>query len=58
VLYDPWIETFLGHKLVNLEDFRTKQRFFLHLFKDYQPKGYFVLSLAIEVVGYLAIIFK
>jgi hypothetical protein len=37
---------------MNLEDFRTKQRLFLCLFKDEQPKVHFISNLTIEVVSY------
>jgi len=30
-LFDPWIEPLLGHKLIILKDFKSKQGFFLHL---------------------------
>jgi hypothetical protein len=43
-LCDPWIEPLLGHELINLEDFRTKQGFFLHLFRENKLEGKFVLS--------------
>ncbi len=49
---DPWIKSSLAHKLVNLEEFKTKQRFFLCLFHDKYLEGCFVLNLTIEVVGY------
>ncbi len=52
MLCDPWIKSLLEHKLMNLEDFRTKQRLFLCLFKDEQPKVHFISNLTIEVVSY------
>jgi hypothetical protein len=55
MLCDPWIEFLLKHKLVNCEHLKTKQGFFLRLFKDKYLKGHFVLNLTIEVVGYSSI---
>jgi hypothetical protein len=28
MLCGPWIEPLLGHKLISLEDFKSKERFF------------------------------
>jgi hypothetical protein len=53
-LCDPWIEPLLGHKLINLEDFRSKQGFFLGLFREKKPKAKFVFSPIVEVVGYFS----
>lgn len=37
---------------MSLKDFRTKKRFFLHLFRDKKPRGcYFRLSCIREVLG-------
>jgi hypothetical protein len=49
---DPWIEPLLGHKFINLEDFKSKQDFFLCLFKEKKLEGISVLSPTIEVMGY------
>jgi hypothetical protein len=46
MLCDPWIETLLKHKFINLEDFVSKQKFFLHLFRQVCFKFH------MEVVGY------
>jgi hypothetical protein len=43
-LCDPWIEPLLGHQLISLENFRSKQGFFLCLFKENKLEGKFVLS--------------
>jgi hypothetical protein len=51
-LCDPWIEPLLGHKFINLKDFISKQVFFHCLFREKKPKGKFVLSPTIKVVGY------
>jgi hypothetical protein len=51
MLCDPWIEPLLGHKLISLEDLKSKQGFFLRLFKEKRPKGKFFLSPTTEVVG-------
>jgi hypothetical protein len=51
MLCDPWIEPLLGHKLISLEDLKSKQGFFLRLFKEKKPKGKFFLSPTTEVVG-------
>jgi len=42
-LCDPWIEPLLGHKLINLKDFKSKQGFLLCLFRKKKPEGKFVL---------------
>jgi hypothetical protein len=35
MLYDPWIEQLFGHKLINLQDFKSKQGFsFAYLKKE------------------------
>jgi hypothetical protein len=52
MLCDPWIEPLLGHKLINLEDFKSKQGFFLCLFKEKKLESKFVLSPTTEVMGY------
>jgi hypothetical protein len=52
MLCDPWIEPLLGHKLISLEDFKSKQGFFLHLFFKKKPKGNFFLIPTVEVMGY------
>jgi hypothetical protein len=52
MLYDPWIEPLLGHKLISPKDFKSKQGFFLCLFKEMKVEGKFVLSPTIEVMGY------
>jgi hypothetical protein len=41
---DPWIGPLLGHKLINLEDFKSKQGFFLCLFREKNLEGKFVLN--------------
>jgi dTDP-4-dehydrorhamnose 3,5-epimerase-like enzyme len=41
---NPWIEPLLGHKFINPKDFKSKQGFFLRLFKEKKPEGKFVLS--------------
>jgi hypothetical protein len=51
-LCDPWIEPLLGHKLISLEDFRSKQGFFLRLFREKKHEGKFVLRPIAKVVGY------
>jgi hypothetical protein len=38
-LCDPWIEPLLGHKLISPQDFKSKQGFFFHLFRENKPKG-------------------
>jgi hypothetical protein len=51
-LCDPWIEPLFRHKLISLEDLKSKQGFFLCLFKEKKLEGKFVLSPTIEVMGY------
>jgi hypothetical protein len=51
-LCDPWIEPLLRHKLVSLENFKSKQGFFLCLFREKKIEGKFVLSPTIEIMGY------
>jgi hypothetical protein len=52
MLCDPWIKPLLGHKLINLEDFRSKQGLFLCLFRGKKLEGKFVLSPTTKVMGY------
>jgi len=51
-LCDPWIEPLFGHKLISPTNFRSKQGFFLHLFRKKKHEGKFVLNPITEVVGY------
>ncbi len=48
----PWIEPLLRHKLISLEDFKSKQGFSLCLFREKKLEGKFVLSPIIKVMGY------
>jgi hypothetical protein len=42
----------LGHSLKSQKDFKAKQGFYLHLFIKQKPKGKFVVSPTIELVGF------
>jgi hypothetical protein len=51
-LCDPWIEPLLGHKLISLEDFRSKEGFSFAYIEKKKPEGKFVLNPIAEVMGY------
>jgi hypothetical protein len=51
-LCDPWIEPLLGHKFISLADFKSKQGFFLRLFKEKKHEGKIVLNPIAKVMGY------
>jgi hypothetical protein len=55
VLCDPWIDSWLRHKLGNIEYIGSKHGFFLCLFRDKKLERRFTLSLNTKVVGYLAL---
>ncbi len=42
----------LGYDLVSPEDIWARQGFFLCIFKDQKPKGWFTLSSTAKIVGY------
>jgi hypothetical protein len=54
-LCDPWIKPWLGHKLINFEDFKSNQSFFFRLFKEKKLEGKFVLSFTTKVMGYFSL---
>jgi hypothetical protein len=47
-----WIKSLLGHDLINLENFKQKQGFFLRLFQEKNPKGRFILSPIVEIAKF------
>jgi hypothetical protein len=49
-LCEPWIHELLGQGLISQENYKVKQRFYLHLLTKNKLEGKFVFSLIIELV--------
>jgi len=54
-LCEPWIKSLLGYNLKNQEYFKTKQGFYLCLFKEEKPKDKFVLNPTTKLVGFCSL---